>query len=340
MNLLSSKRLAFYGYRSILWFLFLLLSAVADARSTDPLPSWNSGLSKSAIVQFVKDVTRKGGSDFVPPAERIATFDNDGTLWCEQPMTVQLAFALDRVKAVAPEHPEWKDTEPFKSILANDMKGVMATGEHGLVELIMTTHTGMTVEEFNQIAKYWLTQSKHPKFNRPYTELVYQPMLELLSYLRANGFKTYVVSGGGIEFMRPWTEKVYGIPPEQVIGSSIKMKYELVDGKPVLMRLPEIDFVDDKDGKPVGIQKFIGRRPIAAFGNSDDDLQMLQWTTATNAPHFALLVHHTDAEREYAYDRDSSIGRLDKALDAAQQKSWTVVDMKKDWKRVFPLEKP
>jgi hypothetical protein len=340
MNLLSSKRLAFYGYRSILWFLFLLLSAVADARSTDPLPSWNSGLSKSAIVQFVKDVTRKGGSDFVPPAERIATFDNDGTLWCEQPMTVQLAFALDRVKAVAPEHPEWKDTEPFKSILANDMKGVMATGEHGLVELIMTTHTGMAVEEFNQIAKYWLTQSKHPKFNRPYTELVYQPMLELLSYLRANGFKTYVVSGGGIEFMRPWTEKVYGIPPEQVIGSSIKMKYELVDGKPVLMRLPEIDFVDDKDGKPVGIQKFIGRRPIAAFGNSDDDLQMLQWTTATNAPHFALLVHHTDAGREYAYDRDSSIGRLDKALDAAQQKSWTVVDMKKDWKRVFPLEKP
>jgi len=340
MNQLPSKRLTFYSYRSILWFLFLSFAAVAQARSTDPLPSWNSGPAKSAIVQFVKDITKKGGPDFVPPAERIATFDNDGTLWCEQPMYVQLAFASDRVHAEAPEHPGWKATEPFKSVLAGDMKGVMASGEHGLVEMIMATHTGMTVEEFNQISKYWLTQSKHPRFKRPYTELVYQPMLELLGFLRANGFKTYIVSGGGVEFMRPWTEKVYGVPPEQVIGSSIKMKYELVDGKPVLMRLPEIDFIDDKDGKPVGIQKFIGRRPIAAFGNSDGDYQMLQWTTANNGPHFGLLVHHTDAEREYAYDRDSVIGHLDKALDEAQQKGWTIVDMKKDWKRIFPSEKP
>jgi hypothetical protein len=340
MNLLSNKRLTFYYYHCILWFLILSFAAVANARSIDPLPSWNNGPTKSAIVQFVKDVTKKGGADFVPPAERIATFDNDGTLWCEQPMYVQEVFALDRVKGLAPDHPEWKSTEPFKSVLANDMKGVMASGEKGLAEMLMATHAGMSVEEFNQISKYWLSQSKHPRFDRPYTELVYQPMQELLAFLRANGFKTYIVSGGGIEFMRPWTEKVYGVPPEQVIGSSIKMKYELVDGKPVLMRLPEIDFIDDKDGKPVGIQKFIGRRPIAAFGNSDGDYQMLQWTTANNGPHFGLLVHHTDAEREYAYDRDSAVGRLDKALDEAPKKGWTVVDMKKDWKRVFAFEKP
>jgi len=341
VNPLFHKRSAFYGYRSILWFFLLSFTVVvAHARSTDPLPSWNSGPAKSAIVQFVKNITKKGGPDFVPPSERIATFDNDGTLWCEQPMYVQLAFALDRAKALAPEHPEWKAMEPFKSVLSEDIKGVLASGERGLVELIMATHTGMTVEEFNQISNYWLTLSKHPKFNRSYKELVYQPMLELLGYLRTNGFKTYIVSGGGIEFMRPWTEKVYGVPPEQVIGSSIKTKYEWVDGKPVLRRLPGIDFIDDKDGKPVGIQKFIGRRPIAAFGNSDGDLQMLQWTTANNGSHFALLVHHTDGEREYAYDRESAIGRLDKALDEAQQKGWTVVDMKKDWKRVFPAAKP
>lgn len=316
----------------------LSFATVAVSKSTTPLPSWNNGASKTAIIEFVKSVTKKGGADFVPPEERIATFDNDGTLWCEQPIA-QLMFALDRVKAEAPKHPEWKDTEPFKSVLADNMKGVMATGEQGLMQLIMASHTGMSVEEFNQIAKYWLTMTKHPKFNRPYTELVYQPMLELLSYLRANGFKTYVVSGGGVEFMRTWVEKAYGIPPEQVIGSSIKTKYEVVDGKPVLMRLPEIDFIDDKGGKPVGIQKFIGRRPIAAFGNSDGDKEMLEWTTATNKPHFALIVHHTDAEREFAYDRDSSIGKLDKALDEAGQKGWTVVDMKKDWQRIFSFEK-
>jgi len=340
LNPISGKRLPFHGYRSILWLLFLAFAGLTHARSTDPLPSWNSGSAKSAIIQFVQNVTEKGGPDFVPPSERIATFDNDGTLWCEQPMYVQLAFALARANALAPEHPEWKNIEPFKSALTGDMKGVLATGERGLVELIMATHAGITVDEFNQNSDYWLTLSKHPRFNRPYKKLVYQPMLELLDYLRKNGFKNYIVSGGGVEFMRPWTEKIYGVPPEQVIGSSIKTKFEWVDGKPVLMRLPEIDFIDDKDGKPVAIQKFIGRRPIAAFGNSDGDLQMLQWTTVDNYPHFALLVHHTDAEREYAYDRDSAIGHLDKALDEAQQKGWTVVDMKKDWKQIFPAANP
>ena len=339
MHKLPINRIASYGYRIISLLVFLSFATAAVAKSTDPLPSWNNGPAKTAIMQFVKSVTKKGGSDFVPPAERIATFDNDGTLWSEQP-TAQLIFALDRVKTEASKHPEWKDTEPFKSVLANDMKGVMATDEHGLMELMKASHGGMTTDEFEAIVKDWLATAKHPKYNRPYTELVYQPMLELLNYLRANGFKTYVVSGGGIEFMRVWMEKVYGIPPEQVIGSSIKTKFELVDGKPVLRRLPELDFNDDKGGKPVAIQKFIGRRPIAAFGNSDGDLQMLQWTSATNRPHFALIVHHTDAEREVAYDRDSSIGRLDKALDEGVQKGWTVVDMKKDWKRVFPFAKP
>jgi hypothetical protein len=340
MQKVVTTGMAFYCYRIVMLCLLFSFATLTSAKASDPLPSWNRGPSKSAIVQFVKDVTRKGGPDFIPSAERIAVFDNDGTLWCEQPMYVQLAFALDRVKAAAPEHPEWKTTEPFKSVLAGDMKGLMASGEHGLVELIMATHSGMKVEEFNQISKYWLALSKHPKFNRSYKELVYQPMLELLGYLRTNGFKTYIVSGGGVEFMRPWTEKVYGVPPEQVIGSNIKTKFEMIDGKPVLMRLPEIDFIDDKEGKPVGIQKFIGRRPIAAFGNSDGDLQMLQWTTGNNGPHFALLVHHTDAEREYAYDRESAFGRLDKALVEAKQKGWTVVDMKKDWKRVFPSVNP
>ena len=325
-------------YRIILGLLLLCFASLSYARSGDPLPSWNNTAHKAAIIEFVKSVTKKGGADFVPVAERIATFDNDGTLWSEQPIA-QLIFAFDRVKAEAPKHPEWKDTEPFKSVLNDDMKGVMATGEQGLMTLIMASHTGMSVEEFSQIAENWLTTAKHPKSNRLYTELVYQPMLELLSYLRANGFKTYVVSGGGIEFMRVWMEEVYGIPPEQVIGSSIKTKFELVDGKPVLLRLPELDFNDDKGGKPVAIQKLIGRKPIAAFGNSDGDLQMLQWTSSNQRPHFALIVHHTDAEREVAYDRDSAIGRLDKALDEANQQGWTVVDMKQDWKRVFPFEK-
>ena len=312
------------------------LALASLAAAAEPLPSWTEGQAKRAVVDFVQRVTTAGGADFVPVPERIAVFDNDGCLWAEKPIYVQLVFALDRVKALAPTHPEWKDKQPFKAALEGDLKTAAAGGEHALIELIMATHAGMTTDAFAQVVKDWLAAAKHPRFNRPYTELVYQPMLELLAYLRANGFKTYIVSGGGIEFMRPWTEKVYGIPPEQVVGSSIKTRFELRDGTPVLVRLPEINFVDDKAGKPVGIQMHIGRRPIAAFGNSDGDLQMIQWTTAGPGARFGLIVHHTDADREYAYDRQSSVGRLDKALDEAKSQGWTVVDMKQDWKRIFP----
>jgi len=304
----------------------------------DPLPSWNDTPTKQAIVEFVGRIT-KAGPDFVAPAERIATFDNDGTLWVEQPMYVQMDFALDRVKALAPLHPEWKYTEPFQSVLEGDMKTLIESGERGLVEMIMVTHAGMTTDEFSKIVTDWLAAARHPRFKRPYTELVYQPMLELLSYLRANGFKTFIVSGGGVEFMRPWTEKVYGIPPEQVIGSSIKTKFQMRDGSPTLFRLPDINFIDDKTGKPVGINEGIGRRPIAAFGNSDGDLEMLQWTTISGGVRLGAIVHHTDAEREYAYDKKSHFGRLDVALDAAAVNRWTVIDMKKDWKVIFPFEK-
>jgi len=319
--------------------LVMVFAALAAAQANDPLPSWNEGASKQAIKQFVKDVSTKGGPRFVAPEERIAVFDNDGTLWAEQPMYFQLAFALDQVKALAPMHPEWNEKQPFKGVLENDLKAVLDGGEHALLEIVMATHAGNTTDEFSQTVKDWLTTAKHPKTGRPYTDMVYQPMLELLAFLRANGFKTYIVSGGGIEFMRPWSERVYGIPPEQVIGSSIKTKFEFRDGMPVLVRLPEINFIDDKAGKPVGINQHIGRRPIAAFGNSDGDHQMLQWTTAGSGARFALLVHHTDAEREWAYDRSSSIGHLDKALDEAQMKGWTVVNMKRDWKLIFPFEK-
>ena len=284
-------------------------------------------------------VTTQGSPDFVPVDERIATFDNDGTLWAEQPVYFQLFFAIDRVKELAPQHSEWKTKEPFASLLKGDLKGVLAGGEHAMLEIVMATHAGMTTEEFEKIVKDWIATAKHPVTKRPYTEMVYQPMLELLAYLRANDFKTFIVSGGGIEFMRPWTQEVYGIPPEQVVGSSIKTRFEMRDGKPVLVRLPELNFIDDKDGKPIGINSYIGRRPLAAFGNSDGDLQMLQWTTGGQGSRFALYVHHTDAEREWAYDRDSSIGRLDKGLDEALEKGWTVVDMKQDWKRVYPLAK-
>ncbi|CAN7709767.1 HAD family hydrolase [Rhizobium leguminosarum] len=313
----------------------LLFVASAYAQS-DPLPSWNDTASKAAIVSFVDKVTGQGSPEFVPEPERIAVFDNDGTLWVEHPMYTQLAFALDRVKVLAPQHPEWKETQPFKAVLEGDMKTLAASGEKGLVELIMTTHAGMTSSDFQKIVTDWLASARDPKFKRPYTELVYQPMVELLAYLRANGFKTFIVSGGGIEFMRPWAEKVYGVPPEQVIGSSIKTEFRMQDDTPTLYRLPEVNFIDDKAGKPVGINQQIGRRPIAAFGNSDGDLQMLQWTTMAGAPaRLGVLVHHTDAEREYAYDRDTEFGRLDKALDAAAITGWTVVDMKADWKQVF-----
>ena len=312
---------------------------VLPSFAADPLPSWNDTASKKAIVSFVEKVTKPGAPDFVPPAERIATFDQDGTLWAEQPMYFQFFFALDRVKVLAPQHPEWKEKEPFASLLKGNVKGALTGGERAMLEIVMATHAGMTTEEFAQTVKDWIATARHPKTGRLYTEMVYQPMLELLAYLQVNGFKTFIVSGGGIEFIRPWTEKVYEIPPEQVIGSSIKTKFEVRDGKPVLVRLPEINFIDDKEGKPVAINQHIGRRPIAAFGNSDGDLQMLQWTTAGNGARFALLVHHTDAEREWAYDRTSSIGRLDKALDEAQAKGWIVVDMKNDWKTIFPFEK-
>jgi phosphoglycolate phosphatase-like HAD superfamily hydrolase len=312
--------------------------SVSAHTQTDPLPSWNDTAPKKAIVAFVEKVTKPGSADFVPVEDRIATFDNDGTLWSEQPMYVQLAFILYRVKQLAPQHPEWKTTQPFKGVLEGDVKAVVATGEAGLIELITATHAGMTVEQFQKIVTDWLATATDPKFHKPYTENIYQPMVELLGYLRANGFKTYIVSGGGIEFMRPWVEKAYGIPPEQVIGSSIKTKFEVVDGKPDLVRLPEMNFIDDGPGKPVGINQYIGRRPIAAFGYSDGDLQMLEWTAAGTGPRFMLLVHHTDGVREYAYDRKSSFGKLDKALDEANAKGWTVVSMKDDWKKVFAFQ--
>jgi haloacid dehalogenase-like hydrolase len=305
---------------------------------TDPLPSWNDGPNKKAITDFVARVTQQGGPDFVPPPERIATFDNDGTLWVEHPMYTQLAFILDRVKVLAPQHPEWATTQPFKAVLDGDMKTLMAAGERGLVELGMATHAGMSTAEFEKIVTDWIATARHPRFKRPYTELSYLPMIELLAYLRANGFKTFIVSGGGIEFMRPWTERVYGVPPEQVVGSSIKTKFQMRDGKPELFRLPEVNFIDDGPGKPVGINEYIGRRPIAAFGNSDGDLEMLQWTTMSGGARLGLIVHHTDAEREYAYDRDTPFGRLDKALDAAAANKWLVADMKNDWKRIFAFE--
>ena len=304
----------------------------------DPLPSWNDNPTKQRIVNFVNEVTKEGGQNYVPPADRIAVFDNDGTLWTEQPMYIQMVYALDRVKVLAPQHPEWKEQQPFKAVLDGDMKTVFSGGEQTLMKLVMVTHTGMTAMEFEQTVKDWLATAKDHRFKRPYTDLVYQPMLELLAYLRENGFRTYIVSGGGIEFMRPWTEKIYGIPPEQVIGSSVKTKFELYNSTYVIIKIPELDFIDDGSGKPVGIDKFIGRKPIAAFGNSDGDLQMLQWVTDGKEPHLGLIVHHTDAEREWAYDRNSSVGHLDKALDEAKTHDWIVVNMKDDWKRIFPFE--
>jgi phosphoglycolate phosphatase-like HAD superfamily hydrolase len=321
----------------------LVLATGAAAQTpgeAERLPSWQDGPAKQTIVQFVAKVTKKGGPDYVPPAERIAVFDNDGTLWAEQPLYFQLLFALDRVRALAPQHPEWNEQEPFASLLKGDEKAALAGGEKAIFEIVMATHAGMTTVEFDKLVKDWLASARHPKFHRPYTSLVYQPMLELLGYLRANGFKTFIVSGGGVEFMRTFAEKVYGIPPEQVVGSTGQLKFELREGQPVLLKLPAVDLVDDGPGKAVGIQRLIGRRPIFAFGNSDGDLQMLQWTAAGPGARFMGLVHHTDAQREWAYDRESHVGRLDKALDEANARDWTVVDMKEGWKRVFPFEKP
>jgi hypothetical protein len=304
--------------------------------TTGVLPSWNAGPARDALLDFVARVTDPASPDFVPSPERIAVFDNDGTLWSEQPVYFQLQFAIDRVRAAAAEHPEWQSEQPFKGVIEGDMEAVIETGKRGLLELIMATHTGMTTTEFEAIVTDWLATAQHPRFDRPYNQLVYQPMLELLHFLRANGFKTFIVSGGGIEFMRPWTESIYGIPPEQVVGSSIKVALDNRGGRPVLVRQPEIDFIDDKEGKPVGIHKFIGRRPIAAFGNSDGDLQMLQWTAAGAGARLAVLIRHTDAEREWAYDRESHIGRLDAALGEADKSGWTIVDMQRDWQTIYP----
>lgn len=320
------------------WSVLSLQSAVAQPEER-PLPSWKDSKPRTALLDFVACAINPDCGSYIPPEERIAVFDNDGTLWCEQPLYTQVTFALDRVKALAPKHPEWKEQEPFAAVLKGDVKAVMAGGEKALLEILAATHAGMTPEEFETIVKDWLATAKHPRFKRPYTEVVYQPMLELLEYLRDNGFKTYIVSGGGVEFMRAFSLKTYGIPPEQVIGSSIKLKYELRDGQPILMRQPEVDFIDDKAGKPVGIQKFIGRRPVLAFGNSDGDYEMLRWTTAGKGPRLGLLVHHTDAEREYAYDRESHIGKLDRAWQEADDRGWQLVDMKNDWSQIFPATK-
>jgi phosphoglycolate phosphatase-like HAD superfamily hydrolase len=306
------------------------------AAPADPLSSWNEGASKKAVTDFVTRTTREGGPDFVPPAERIAVFDNDGTLWAEQPIYVQLAFALDRIKALAPDRPEWTAKQPFKGVLEGDLKAVLAGGMASIGQLVMASHVGNTTEEFEQIVTDWLATARHPASKRRYDEMVYQPMLEVLNYLRSNGYKTYIVSGGGVEFMRPWAERVYGIPPEQVVGSRVKVKYEVRNGTPVLLRLPELDLNDDKAGKPVGIHQVIGRRPIMAFGNSDGDFEMLEWTTSGTGPRFALIVHHTDAGREWAYDRESHIGQLARGLDEAPKRGWVIADMKNDWKRVFP----
>ncbi len=324
--------------RALLIAVILIASQGNSALAVDPLPSWYESPSKAAITDFVTRVTEPGGPDFVPPEDRVATFDNDGTLWSEQPLYFQLFYAIDRVKALAPQHPEWKTREPFKSVLADDMTGLLSSGKKGLLEIIAATHAGMTEAEFRERVIEWIKTARHPRFDKPFNALVYQPMLELLNYLRNNDFKTYITSGGGLSFMRPWAEEAYGIPPEQIIGSSIKLKFEMRDGQPVLLRLPKIDFIDDKAGKPVGIQKFIGRRPIAAFGNSDGDLQMLQWTMAGEGPRFALIVRHTDAEREWAYDRNSPVGHLDKALDEAVEKGWTIVDMAREWKVIYPFQ--
>jgi phosphoglycolate phosphatase-like HAD superfamily hydrolase len=336
---IDSRRKDRFGSLAALLLALLAASAPAWAQPpADPLPSWNEGPAKRAILDFVAQTAMPGGPRFVPPAERIATFDNDGTLWCEQPMYVQLVFLLDRVRKLAPQHPEWDQNPAYVALRERRLDSLGKEGEKQMEHLIALANTGMTTAEYEKMIVDWLATARHPRFDRPYTELVYQPMLELLAYLRAKEFKTHIVSGGGIEFMRPWTDRVYGVPPEQVVGTSVKLKYELRPDGPVLLRLPEINFIDDKAGKPVGIAQFIGRRPVAAFGNSDGDQQMLEWTAGGEGARLMLLVHHDDAEREYAYDRRSQIGRLDKAWDEALERGWTVVSMARDWRRIFPFE--
>ncbi len=334
--------------RKSIWGVFLVALALVAvsisgasprrvlAENADPLPSWREGATKKAIVEFVEAVTQSSGADYVPPEERIATFDNDGTLWVEYPIYTQLLFAFDRVRELAPQYPEWKTEQPFKAVLENDVKTIGASGMEGVMKILGATHAGMTESEFEREAEAWLTTTQQPRFKRPYVECVYQPQLELLAYLRANGFKTFIVSGGGVSFMRPITQRAYGIPPDQVVGSSIETEYRVADEGAGLVRLPKVHFIDDKAGKPVGINRFIGRRPILAFGNSDGDFEMVEYTTSGKRRTLGLFVHHTDAEREYAYDRESHVGKLDRALDQAASKGWVIVDMKKDWKTIFP----
>lgn len=332
-------RRAFAALQVPRWVALLTLLLLLGAASAQPtLPSWGDGPSRQSIVAFVEAVTKEGGPDYVAPADRIAVFDNDGTLWSEQPLYFQLAFALDEVKTLAPQHPAWQQEQPFKAALEGDHRALAAAGTGGLLKIVGATHTNMTTQAFSDEVKQWVRTARHPRFDQPYTRMIYAPMVELLDYLRGNGFKTYIVSGGEVEFMRAWAQEAYGIPPEQVIGSTFVTEFQMQDGKPVLMRTPKLDFNDDGPGKPVSINRFIGRQPIFAFGNSDGDLQMLQWTAAGSGKRFAGLVHHTDAKREWAYDRDSHIGRLDKALDEATRQGWVVVDMEKEWKRVYVFE--
>jgi phosphoserine phosphatase len=319
-----------------LTYLLLLTSCAVSQVSPDPLPSWNKGPAKQRIIEFVTDVTDKQNTGFVPANERIATFDNDGTLWSEKPTYFQLLFILERVGAMAADHPEWSTTQPFQAVLENDWASLKAAGEHGLVELAMATQTGITTEEFEVIVRDWVANSRHPETGKPYTQMVFQPMLELIDYLKAKDFKVFIVSGGGMEFMRPWTEAVYGIPPDQVVGSSFETRYEVREGKPVIVREPKMHFIDDKDTKPIAINRFIGHRPILAAGNSDGDFEMLEWTTSSDGQRLGLLVHHTDSAREWAYDRKSLEGRLDRGLDEAGQKGWLLIDMARDWKVVYP----
>lgn len=327
-----------YRARPLARWMLLLLCLPLLVQAAEQLPSWNDGASRQAIIAFVEAVTREGGKDFVPPAERIAVFDNDGTLWSEQPMYFQVLFALDEVKRLAPQHPQWKQQQPFKAVLEGDRKTLAASGMNGILEIVAATHAGVSTEEFIGNARRWLATAKHPRSQRPYTEMVFQPMLELLGYLRANGFRTYIVSGGEVAFMRAFADEVYGIPPEQVIGTTLGSRFEDRDGVLSIQRLPKLVHNDDGPGKPESIDSIIGRRPILAFGNSDGDLQMLQWTMAGKGLRFAGLVHHTDAQREWAYDRQSEVGRLDKALDEATSKDWVVVDMKREWKRIYPFD--
>ncbi len=336
-------------YSHLLFFGAILISSCSSPTTdenvslnneiiSDPLPSWNEGPNKQSILDFVAATTTEGGADFVPAIDRIATFDNDGTLWSEQPYYFQLQFALDMIKKKAADHPEWNSKPLFAAAIAGDVKTVLSFGEHGLIELILATHAGITAEEFDAEVTEWINTARHPKTNLLYKEMVYQPMLEVLDYLRANGFKTFIVSGGGIDFMRPWSYEVYGIPSDQVVGSSIKSKFEMVDGKGTIIKLPEMNFIDDKEGKPVGIHQHIGKRPIAAFGNSDGDMAMLQYSAGTTGKSLQVYIHHTDSIREWAYDRGSPIGGFDKAWDYSQENGWTIVDMKTDWNKVYPKE--